>query len=48
MCVYLYIHNKYTQHTYIYYVTKKLLFWMRLIAINRLTALDYIYLSNYI
>ncbi len=40
MCVYLYIHNKYTQYTYIYYVNKKKrLFWMRLIAINHLTAL---------
>ncbi len=38
MCVYLYKHNKYTQYTHIYYVTKNL-FWMRLIAINRLTAL---------
>ncbi len=38
MCVYLYIHNKYTQYTHIYYVNKNL-FWMRLIAINRLTAL---------
>ncbi len=32
MCVYLYIHNKYTQHTCIYYENKNL-FWMRLIAI---------------
>ncbi len=42
MCVYLYIHNKYTQYTHIYiYILckQKLLFWMRLIAINRLTAL---------
>ncbi len=23
MCVYLYIHNKYTQYTHIYYVTQK-------------------------
>ncbi len=36
MCVYLYIHNKYTQHTY--YVNKNL------DAINRLTALFYIYM----
>ncbi len=40
MCLYLYIHNKHTQYTYIYYVNK-LLFWIRLIAINRLTALIY-------
>ncbi len=38
MCVHLYIHNKYTQYTHIYYVNKQL-FWMRLIAINCLTAL---------
>ncbi len=38
MCVYLYIHNKYAQ--YIHKLCKqKLLFWMRLITINRLTAL---------
>ncbi len=37
MCVYLYMHNKYTQYTRLYYV--KLLFWMQLIVINRLTAL---------
>ncbi len=29
MCVYLYIHSKYTQNTYIYYANK-LLFWMQL------------------
>ncbi len=39
MCVYLYIHNKYTQYTHIYYVNKNL-FWMWLIVINRLTALN--------
>ncbi len=39
MCVYSYMHNKYTQYTHIYYVNKKI-FWMRLITINRLTALD--------
>ncbi len=42
MCVYLYMHNKYTQHTQthiLYYVNKNLFFWMWLIAINRLTAL---------
>ncbi len=31
MCVYLYIHNKYTQHTHIYYVNKTFI----LDAINR-------------
>ncbi len=36
MCVYLYMHNKYTQYTR----KQKLLFWMRLIAIKRLTALQ--------
>ncbi len=36
--LYFYIHNKYTQYTYIYNVNKNL-FWMQLIAINRLTAL---------
>jgi len=40
MCVYLYIYtqNNYTQCIHIYYVNT-LLFWMRLIQINRLTAL---------
>ncbi len=38
MCVYLYIHNKCTQHTHIL-CKQKLSFWMRLITINRLTAL---------
>ncbi len=33
MCVYLYIHNKYTQYTLIYYVNKNFL----LDAINHLT-----------
>ncbi len=44
MCLYLYIHNKYTQHTHILYILckQKLLFWMWLVAINRLTALIYI------
>ncbi len=42
MSVYLYIHNKYTEYTHIYYVNKNL-FWMRLITINHLTALIYIY-----
>ncbi len=32
-CVYLYIHNKYTQYTHIGILCKqKLLFWMRLIV----------------
>ncbi len=35
MCVYLYIHNKYTQYTLIYYANKTFI----LDAINRLTAL---------
>ncbi len=39
MCLYLYIHNKYTQYTHICYVNKNFYFWMRLIAINNLTAL---------
>ncbi len=38
MCLYLYIHNKYTVHINIL-CKQKLLFWMQLIAINRLTAL---------
>jgi len=37
VCVFIHIDNKYTQYTHIYYINK-LLFWMRLIAINRLTA----------
>ncbi len=40
MCVYLYIHKyEHTQYKYIYYVNKNLYYWVRLIAINRLTAL---------
>ncbi len=35
MCLYLYIHNKYTQYTHIYYVNKTFI----LNAINHLTAL---------
>ncbi len=35
MCLYLYIHNKYTQYTHIYCVNKNFYFD----AINRLTAL---------
>ncbi len=42
MCMYLYIHNKYTQHTHIYYVNKKFISD----AINCLTALLYIYISK--
>ncbi len=37
VCIF-YIYNKYTQYTLVYYVSK-LLFWMRLITINRLAAL---------
>ncbi len=50
MCFYLYIHNKYTQYTHIL-CKQKLLFWMRLFAINHLTALiyiQYIYIYIYI
>ncbi len=40
MCVYLYIHNKYTQSVHIHIsCNQKLLFWMRLIMINHLTVL---------
>jgi len=43
VCVFLYIQNNYTQCTThicsIMYSKRKLLFWMRLIAINHLTAL---------
>ncbi len=42
MCMYLYIHNKYTQYTHIYYVNKNAYFG--LIAINRLRAHTYIYI----
>ncbi len=38
VCVYLFIHNKYTQYKYIYKCIEKLLFWMRLITINYFTA----------
>ncbi len=37
-CLYLYIHNKYTQYTLIL-CKQILLFWMRLITITSLTAL---------
>ncbi len=43
----LYIHNKYTQYTHIL-CKQKLLFWMRLIAINRLTAHTYTYIYTHI
>ncbi len=40
MSLYLYVHNKYTQYTHTQCLCKqKLLFWMQLILINRLTAL---------
>ncbi len=39
MCVYLHIHNKYTQYTHTVLCKQNLLFWMQLIAINRLTAI---------
>jgi len=40
MCGYLYTQINYTHYTHIYYVNKhKLLFWMRLIAINRCPSL---------
>ncbi len=43
MCVYLYIHNKYTQYTYIYHVhIHKQTFILD--AINFLTALKFIYI----
>ncbi len=38
--MWVYLYKKYTQYTNIYHVNKN--FWMRLIAINRLTALIYI------
>ncbi len=43
MCVLLYIHNEYTQYTYIYYVNKN--FYLN--VIDRLTALVvYLYLER--
>jgi len=39
MCVYLYIYNNYAWCTHIVLCKHKLVFWMRLIAINHLTAL---------
>ncbi len=47
MCVYLYIHNKYTQYTQKYYVHKNFYFWMRLIVINRCPAVLEILLQFY-
>ncbi len=38
VCIFIYIINIHSDSTHIYYVNK-LLFWMRLIAIHRLTAL---------
>ncbi len=46
MCLYLYIHNKYTQYTHIL-CKQKLLFWMRLITINHLTAQIHIYIHTH-
>ncbi len=43
MCVYLYIYNKYAQHTYIYYVYKNFYF-----ECDRLTALLYTHTHTYI
>ncbi len=42
MCVYLYMHNKYTQYTHTHYVNKTL-FWTQLFTINRLTALTWLH-----
>ncbi len=42
VCVYLYIKNKYTHYTL---CKQNILFWMRLIAINHLTALIIISVS---
>ncbi len=39
LCVYLYMHTKYTPYTYI--LCKQFLFWMRF---NRLTAYKYMYM----
>ncbi len=39
MYVYLYIHNTYTQYKHSILCQQNLLFWMRLIAMNHLTAL---------
>ncbi len=42
ICVYLYIHNKYTAHTHTYYVNKNL-FWMWLITVLIIYVFIYIY-----
>ncbi len=42
MHVCIYTHNKYRKYTHI--CKQKLLLWMRLIAINRLTALVFLYI----
>ncbi len=44
MCLYLYIHNKYTQYTLVYYVNKTFI----LDAINRLTALILLFIYLFI
>ncbi len=42
MCIYIHIINIHSTHTHTHILCKqKLLFWMQLIAINRLTALDF-------
>ncbi len=41
MCVYLYVYNKYTQYTYIYYAKNKQTKKFILNVINYLTALRY-------
>ncbi len=46
MCLYLYMHNKYTQYTQMYYVNKNVYFGMRLITINHLIALLFLYNNN--
>ncbi len=44
MCLYLYMHNKYTQYTLVYYVNKNFI----LDAINRLTALILLFIYLFI
>ncbi len=46
MYVSLYIHNKYKQYTHAL-CKQTLLFWMRLITINHLKALNYIHRPTY-
>ncbi len=48
VCVSLYIHNKYTQYTHIYYVNKNFYFGCDLIVNNHLTAQIYIYTKMHI